>query len=181
MQQGPEGPQWGDWNRNFSLEGPRSCGQLHRPVASGSEGSVWLGNGGWSKGGLSEDCWGPRATSPAGLGFPGMQGRRATISVLGGFWRGEGAWKLLGPQGQPSRSGGWCAGGWGEGQAGYCQELRATSPGSGPSLSARGRPGAGVVGPPDSGPSLFLSASAPLIRAPAGMQGPSRESRVISP
>lgn len=131
--------------------------------------------------GLSEDCWGPRATSLAGLGVPGIQGRRATISVLGGFWRGEGAWKLSGPQGQPSGSGGWCAGGWGEGQAGYCQELRTTSPGSGPSLSARGRPGARVVGPPDSSPSLFLTVSAPLIRAPAGMQGPSRESRVISP
>lgn len=97
----------------------------------GSEGSLWLGNRGWSSGPLpSRD--GP--SRHAGEGAP---------SLCGGA-SGEG-WKLGSSQGPRVTPPG---AGEGGGQFGNCQELRAASPGAGRLSEGTGQ-GAGVIRPPD--------------------------------
>jgi len=54
--------------------------------------------------GFSEGSWGPRTTSLAGWALQACR-EEEPLFQYGGFWRGEEAWKLSGPQGQPFRSG----------------------------------------------------------------------------
>jgi len=148
-------------------------------MASGSAGSLWLGNGDWSKGVFLRAAGGP-GPPPWQAGHSRHAGKKSHYFSMGASGEERKLGSSRGPRASPSGQGMVCRS-RGGGRAGYCQELRATSPGLGPSLSARGRPGQELWGPPDSGPSLLLTVSSPLIRAPAGMSGPSRQPRVTSP